>query len=78
MAPTSERVTLPPGMMPQLISDTPNRASSAAMARSQATSGVKAPPKHQPLTMAMVGLQNAIMCFHCHCQAERRPLSCCS
>ena len=30
-------------------------ASSAAIARSQETSGVNAPPKHQPLTMAMVG-----------------------
>jgi len=44
-------------MIPQLISDTPNGASSAAIARSQATSGVKAPPKHQPLTIAMVGLE---------------------
>ena len=42
--------------MPQLISDRPNWASSAAMARSQPISGMKAPPKHQPLTMAMVGL----------------------
>ena len=75
---TSARVTLPPGMMPQLISLTPNCASSAAIARSHATKGVNAPPKHQPFTMAMVGLQNAIMCRHCHIQAERRPASCCS
>ena len=49
-------VTVPAGMMPQLISDSPKVASSAAMARSQAISELKAPPKHQPLTMAMVGL----------------------
>ena len=49
------RVTLPPGMMPQLISEMPNFASSAAIARSQDTSGVMPPPKHQPLTMAIVG-----------------------
>ena len=42
--------------MPQLTSDRPNSASSEAMAKSQATSGVKAPPKQKPFTMAMVGL----------------------
>jgi hypothetical protein len=47
--------TTPAGMMPQLISDRPKVASSAAIARSQAASGVKAPPKHQPFTIAMVG-----------------------
>ena len=49
-------VTMPAGMMPQLISDRPKVASSSATARSQASSTWKAPPKHQPLTMAMVGL----------------------
>jgi hypothetical protein len=39
-----------------LISDSPNVASSAATARSQPTSGMNAPPKHQPLTIAIVGL----------------------
>jgi hypothetical protein len=38
-----------------LISESPKVASSAATARSQAVSGVKAPPKHQPLTIAIVG-----------------------
>ncbi len=52
----SALLTTLPGGMPQLISDRPNVASSAAIARSHATSGVKAPPKHQPLTIAMVGL----------------------
>ena len=56
MVPTTARVTTPPGMIPQLISDSPKVASSAAMAISQETSGVNAPPKHQPFTMAMVGL----------------------
>jgi hypothetical protein len=42
-------------MMPQLISERPKVASSAAIARSQATSGVNAPPKHQPFTIAIVG-----------------------
>jgi hypothetical protein len=53
----SARLTTPPGGMPQLISDSPNVASSAAIARSQATSGMKAPPKHQPLTIAIVGFE---------------------
>ena len=43
------------GMIPQLISDRPKVASSAAIARSHATSGVNAPPKHHPFTIAMVG-----------------------
>ena len=42
--------------MPQLISDRPNTASSAAIARSHATNGENAPPKHQPLTAAIVAL----------------------
>ena len=41
--------------MPQLISERPNVASSAATARSHAIKGVNAPPKHQPLTIAIVG-----------------------
>jgi len=41
-------------MMPQFTSDSANVASLAAIARSQATTGVKAPPKHQPLTIAIV------------------------
>ena len=48
--------TTPAGMIPQLISERPKVASSAAMARSQAASGVSAPPKHQPFTIAIVGL----------------------
>ncbi|MNN56387.1 hypothetical protein D3C81_1713130 [compost metagenome] len=55
-----------PGGMPQLISDRPKVASSAQMARSHATSGLKPPPKHQPLTMAMVGLAYMRSSFHCH------------
>ena len=51
----SALLTTLPGGMPQLISERPNVASSAAIARSHATSGVKAPPKHQPLTIATVG-----------------------
>ena len=50
-------LTTPDGMMPQLISDRPKVASSAAIARSHETSGVNAPPKHQPFTIAMVGLE---------------------
>ena len=53
--PDTALVTMPAGMMPQLISERPNFASSAAIARSHEVSGVKAPPKHQPFTMAMVG-----------------------
>ena len=52
----SARLTTPPGGMPQFTSERPNVASSAATARSQATSGVNAPPKHQPFTIAIVGL----------------------
>jgi hypothetical protein len=37
--------TMPPGRMPQFTSDRPNTASSAAMARSQAHTWVKPPPK---------------------------------
>ena len=47
--------TRAPGRMPQLTSDRPNWASSAAIAKSQAISWVKPPPKQKPLTMAMVG-----------------------
>ena len=49
--------TLPAGMMPQLISERPNVASSAAIAMSQAIIELNAPPKHQPFTMPMVGLR---------------------
>ncbi len=45
-------------MMPQFTSDRPKVASSAAIAKSQAQSCVKAPPKAKPLTMAMVGFGN--------------------
>ena len=55
---TTTLVTPPPGNMPQLISDRPYCASSAEMARSQAKSGPKPPPKHQPLTIAIVGFWN--------------------
>src|ERR671919_10083 len=48
--------TMPPGRMPQFTSERPNTASSAAIARSQAQTWVKPPPKQKPLTMAMVGL----------------------
>ena len=51
------RVTRLPGVTPQFTSESPKVASSAAMARSHETSGTKAPPKHQPLTMAMVGFE---------------------
>ena len=51
----SARVTRVPGVTPQFTSEMPNTASSAAMARSQETMGTKAPPKHQPLTIAIVG-----------------------
>jgi len=44
------------GQNRQLTSERPNVASSAAMAKSQAQSCVKAPPKQKPFTMAMVGL----------------------
>ena len=50
------RVTVPPGRIPQLTSESPNWASSAAIARSQEIRGIKAPPKHQPLTAATVTL----------------------
>jgi len=46
---------MPPGRMPQFTSERPNTASSAAMARSQAHTWVKPPPKQYPLIMAMVG-----------------------
>ena len=59
-------LTTLPGGMPQLISERPNVASSAAIARSQATSGVKAPPKHQPLTIAIVGFAYVRRSRHCH------------
>src|SRR6185295_919370 len=68
----SALVTLPPGRMPQLISDTPKVASSAAMARSQEAMGVKAPPKHQPFTMAMVGLAKFMSFCPCQANASRR------
>ena len=56
MVSATARVTLPAGITPQLISDSPKVASSAAIAMSQATIGVNPPPKHQPFTMAIVGL----------------------
>src|SRR4029450_8860356 len=56
MASANTRLTKPPGKIPQLISLNPKIASSAAIAKSQAMSGVNAPPKQKPLTMAMVGL----------------------
>src|SRR5215813_348238 len=56
MASANTRLTKPPGKIPQLISLKPKIASSAAMAKSQAMSGVNAPPKQKPLTMAMVGV----------------------
>ena len=46
------------------------------MAMSQDTSGVNAPPKHQPFTMAMVGLGKFISCRHCQFAAERRTRIC--
>ena len=54
----------PPGRMPQLISLSPNCASSAAKARSQANSGPYPPPKHQPLTIAIVGFWYQRSLFH--------------
>ena len=58
-------VTMPAGMMPQLISESPNVASSAAIARSHEISGVNAPPKHQPLTIAIVGFGYGASKRHC-------------
>ena len=55
MSSTATLVAPPPGRMPQLISERPNCASSEQNARSQANSGPYAPPKHQPLIIAMVG-----------------------
>src|SRR5476649_1992649 len=63
--------TLPAGMIPQLISDKPKLASSAAIARSQATSELKPAPKHQPLTIAMVGLMNDMRRAVCHRLARK-------
>src|SRR5665647_1896456 len=65
-------MTLPAGRIPQLISESPKVASLAAMARSQEPSEVKAPPKHQPLTIAMVGLGKRCSCRHCHDIDARR------
>ena len=76
MEPTTARVTTPPGMIPQLTSDKPKVASSAAMAMSQETRGVNAPPKHQPFTIAMVGLGKFMSCRHCQFAAERRTRIC--
>ncbi len=56
MASAKTRLTNPPGKMPQLISLKPKIASSAAIAKSQAMSGVNAPPKQKPFTIAMVVL----------------------
>ena len=64
-----------PGGIPQLISDNPKIAFSSAIARSQATNGVKAPPKHHPLTMAIVGLEYMRSSFHCQMLASRRTLA---
>src|SRR3954447_21690808 len=60
--------------MPQLTSDSPNVASSAAIARSHDTSGVNAPPKHQPLTIAIVGFGNTRSIRHCQSMLSRRTL----
>src|SRR3954447_6723932 len=62
--------------MPQLTSDSPNVASSAAIARSHDTSGVNAPPKHQPLTIAIVGFGNTRSIRHCQSMLSRRTLRC--
>ena len=48
--------TMPPGRMPQFTSERPKIASSAAIAKSQAQTCVKPPPKQKPLTIAMVGI----------------------
>lgn len=48
-------LTGPPGNSLKLISDRPNVTSSAAIARSQPSTMEKAPPKQNPLIMAMVG-----------------------
>jgi hypothetical protein len=56
MVSASVRITRLPGVTPQLTSEMPKIASSEAMARSQDTIGTNAPPKHQPLTIAIVGL----------------------
>ena len=50
----------------QLISESPNTAVSAAIARAHATRGEKAPPKHQPLTIAIVGFGYGASKRHCH------------
>ena len=42
--------------MPQFTSDSEKVASSAAMAKSQASSCMNAPPTQKPWIMAMVGL----------------------
>jgi hypothetical protein len=66
------RLTLPAGRMPKFTSDKPNCASSAAMARSQDTTGRKAPPKQQPFTIAIVGFSKYLSRRHCHSQLSRR------
>src|SRR5690242_2575816 len=64
-----------PGGIPQLISDKPNVAVSDARAKSHATNGENPPPKHHPLTMAMVGLAYIRSRLHCHVEASRRAFS---
>jgi hypothetical protein len=46
------------------------------MAISQDTMGRKAPPMHQPLTMAIVGFWKYFSRRHCHSQFNRRTLIC--
>ncbi len=70
----SARLTLPPGGMPQLTSERPKVASSAAIARSQEIIGVNPPPKHQPLTIAIVGFGNSRRRRHCQPIESRRTL----
>ncbi len=51
----SALLTAPPGKSPKLTSESPNVASSAAIARSQPSTIANAPPKQKPLIAAMVG-----------------------
>ena len=67
--------TMPPGRMPQFTSERPNCASSAAMAKSQADTWVKPPPKQKPLTIAMVGFGNVESRCQRHWLEARRALA---
>jgi hypothetical protein len=71
-----QRETTLPGGIPQLISERPKVASSAAIARSQPTRGMKAPPKHQPLTIAIVGLAKLRSRRNCQVPLSQRTLRC--